>query len=220
MWLTCFLTVSRLTTSSRAMPWFDRPGRQQPQHLQLAAGQRVDDALRRGAGAGPVIGRGRPGVEGTLQPGQAVERDLGRGLAGSLGRDQPAQQRGHRRALVGEEADITLRAGDGERLGQGVHRSLLLAAGGQRQCPQRADLDQAPGPVLGGRRRVQPVQQRQRPLGLPPGEQDPGQHQVPRLPWVDGIVVRSEAATPASSGRPQPDCPGPAAAVPAAPERG
>ena len=130
----------------------------------------------------------RPGTRGdilrakrALQPGQAAERDLRGRPAGPLGRDQPGQQRGHRRPLVGEDPDITLRAGQGERLGQHVHRAVCLTAGGQRQRPQRADLDQAADPVLSGRRRMQPVQQRERRAGPGLGQQDPGQHQMPWL---------------------------------------
>ena len=111
-------------------------------------------------------------------------------LAGPLGRDQSAQQRGHRRPLVGEDPHVALRAGQGERPGQRGHRSRLLAAGRERQRPQRAGLDEAAGPVLGGRRRVQPVQQRKRPAGPALGEQHPGQHEMPRLAGVIRLIVR------------------------------
>ena len=94
-----------------------------------------------------------PGAEGPLEPGQVAERDAGRGLTGALGRDQPPEQRGHRRPLVGEHPDIALRAGQGERRGQDIHRAGLLAGGRQRQRPQRLDLDDAARPVLRGRRR-------------------------------------------------------------------
>ena len=96
----------------------------------------------------------------------------------------------------------------------------LVAAGGQRQRPQRADLDQAAGPVLGDRCGVQPVQQRERLAGLALGQQDPGQHQMPRLARVVRLVARAEAASARSSGRPRPRRPGPAAAAPAAPGPG
>ena len=129
---------------------------------------------RRGPGRAGV-----PGVEGPLEPGQVAERDLGGCLAGALGRDQPAEQRGHRRPLVGEDPDVTLRAGERERPGQGVDRACLHPAGGQRQRPQRAGLDEAANPVLGGSRGVQPVQQRQRLAGPALGEQQAGQHQMP-----------------------------------------
>ncbi len=148
------------------MAWFDLPCRQHPQHLKLTAGQLLDQARhRRGGRAGPGARPSVPDVKGALEPGQAAERDP-RAVAGPLGRDQPAQQRGHRRSLVGEDPDIALRAGQRERIGEGVHRVGVLAAGGQRQRPQRAGLDHAADPVLGDRRRVQPVQQRER-LGGP-----------------------------------------------------
>ena len=121
-----------------------------------------------------------PGVEGPLEPGQVAERDLGGRPAGALGRDEPAEQRGHRRALVGEDPDVALRAGEHERPGQGRDRACFIAAGRQSQRPQRAGLDQAAGPVLGGRRGVQPVQQCQRLPGPVLGEQHPGQHQSAR----------------------------------------
>ena len=69
----------------------------------------------------------------------------------------------------------------------------FIAGSGQSQRPQRAGLDQAAGTVLGDRRGVQPVQQCQRLPGAVLGEQDPGQHQVPRLARVVLVVVRSEA---------------------------
>jgi hypothetical protein len=128
-------------------------------------------------------------------PGQAAKRDTAdRGPLRPLGRDQRAQQRGHRRALIGEHPDITLRAGQRERPGQGVHRGVLLAGGRQCESPQRADLDDAARPVLADGRRVQPLQQRERRARAVLGEQHPGQHQVLGLPRVAGFVVRAEAA--------------------------
>jgi hypothetical protein len=94
------------------MAWFDRPA-EHSQHFQLAASQRVDQAGHCRGSAGPGIWRGILCLERALQPGQAAERDLRGGLPGPLGRDQPAQQRGHRRALVGEDPDITRWAGQG-----------------------------------------------------------------------------------------------------------
>jgi hypothetical protein len=61
--------------------------------------------------------------------GQVAERDPGRGLAGSLGGDQPGQQRSHRRSFVGEDPDVALRAGQRQRPGQGGDRGGFLAAG-------------------------------------------------------------------------------------------
>ena len=140
----------------------------------------------------PWTGAGVP--EGPLEPGQEGQRDPGRGLVGPLGRDQPAQQLGHRRAFVGEDPDVALLAGQGERPGQDGYRFVLPAAGRERQGAQGAGLDDAAGPLLAHRRGVQPVQQRERPAGLALGEQEPGQHQVPRLASVVRLVVRVEAA--------------------------
>ena len=168
--------------------------RQHPQHLQLTAGQLLDQARhRRGGRAGPGARPRVPDVKGALEPGQAAERDTRGRLAGPLGRDQPGQQRGHRRALVGEDPDIALRAGQREHVSEGVHRVGVLAAGGQRQRPQRAGLDHAADPVLGDRRGVQPVQQRERLGGPLLGQQHPGQHQVSRLPRVTRLIVGVQA---------------------------
>ena len=132
-------------------------GRQHLKHFKLTAGQRVDQARHRRDAAPPGTRGDVLRAKRALQPGQAAERDLRSRPAGPPGCDQPGQQRGHRRPLVGEDPDIALRAGQGERAGQRVHRAVCLTAGGQRQRPQRADLDQAAGPVLRGRRHVQPV---------------------------------------------------------------
>ena len=163
-------------------------GRQHLEHLELAAGQRVDQARYRGGGR-----RGGFGAERAPQPGQVTERDARGRLPGPLGCDQPSQQRGHRRPLVGEDPDIALRAGQRERFGQGVHRVGVPAAGGQRQRPQRAGLDETAGPVLGDRRRVHPVQQRERRGGPILGQQHPGQHQVSRLPRIARLVPGAQA---------------------------
>ena len=101
---------------------------------------------------------GAPGAEGPLEPGQVAERDVGGCPAGALGRNEPAEQRGHRRALVGEDPDIALRAGELERLGESRDRACFISGGCQRQRPQRARLDEAVAPALGDRRGVQPVQ--------------------------------------------------------------
>ena len=165
---------------------------QHPEHFQLAAGQRIDDPGPGGALAG--IRRGRPGAEGTPQLSQVAERDAGGHVAGALGRDKPAEQRGHRRPLVGEDPDIALWAGEYERAGQGRDRASRIAARRQRQGPQRANLNEAAGPVLGRCRRVQPVQQGERLAGPVLGQQDPGQDQMLRLAEVTGSVPRAEAA--------------------------
>jgi hypothetical protein len=114
-------------------------------------------------------------------------------MTGPLGCDQLAQQRGHRRSLVGEDPDIALRAGQGERSGQTVHRVRILAHGGERQRPQCPGLDDTAGPVLGQRGRVQPVQQRQRLTGPALGEQHARQYQVLGLRWVARLVTGAEA---------------------------
>ncbi len=141
---------------------------------------------------GPGFGVRR--VERALDPGQAAERDLGGGLPGPLGGDQPAEQRGHRGAFVGEDPDVALGTGQHERPGQGIHRGGFLAAGGQGQRPQRADLDDAAGPGLADRDCVPPVQQRERLARKALGEQYPGQHQISRLAGVVRVVAGAEAA--------------------------
>jgi hypothetical protein len=54
-------------------------------------------------------------AERALQPGQAGQRDPGRSLIAALGRDEPAQDSGHGRPLVGEDPDVSLRAAQVER---------------------------------------------------------------------------------------------------------
>ena len=106
---------------------------------------------------------------------------------------EPAEQRGHRRALVGEDPDVALRAAERKRPGDGCDRAGFIAGGRQGQRPQRTDLDQATGPVLGDRRGVQPVQQCQRLPGPVLGQQDPGQHQVAGFSGIVWLVVRAKA---------------------------
>ena len=161
--------------------------------VSTSSSRLVSCSTRPGTAGGAVPDR-EPGlvcprIKGALEPGQAAERDLRGRSAGPLGCDQPGQQRGHRRSLVGEDPDIALRAGQGEHVGQRGHRAVCITAGGQRQRPQRADLDQAAGPVLRGRRRVQPVQQRQRRAGPVLGQQDARQHQMRLLAGVIRLVV-------------------------------
>ena len=109
-------------------------------------------------------------------------------------RSKPGQQRAHRPPPVGEHPDITLRAGEHERPGQGVHRRVLLARGRQRQRLQHGDLDDAAGAALGFGCRVEPPQQCECLGGAVLGDQHPGQHQILRLPQVAGLIVRAEAA--------------------------
>ena len=134
-------------------------------------------------------------VERPQQPGQVVEWDgAGGGVFGPLGRDQPAEQGTHRRAFVGEDPDVALGTAEGERLGQGIHRGRVVAAGRQRQRLQREYLDDATHPALGGRCGVQPLQQRERLGGAVLREQHPGQHQILRLPGIARLVIHAEAA--------------------------
>ena len=115
------------------------------------------------------------------------------GLLCSLRGDQPAQQRPHRRPLVGEDPGVALRAGEGKRLGQGGDGGGLVAAGRQRQCPQRLDFDDATGTVLGDRGLEQALEQRKGPPWAVFREQDPGQHQISPLPRVTRFVVGVQA---------------------------
>ena len=82
----------------------------------------------------------------------------------------------------------------GRATGQGVHRGLLVAAGGQRQRPQRADLDDAACPALGGRRHEHSFHERKRLSRAVLGEQHPGQHQIRRLAGVIRLVVRAKVS--------------------------
>ena len=70
----------------------------------------------------------------------------------------------------------------------------LIAVRLEGQGAQGLHFDEAAGPVLGGRRRVQPIQERDRPIGKALGEKQAGQHQMAGFPGVVGIVVRVEAA--------------------------
>ncbi len=135
------------------------------------------------------------GVKATLEADQVAQRDPGRGGMASLLRSgQPGQQRGHRRPLVGDDPHITLGAGEREHPGQGIYRGGVITAGRPRQRPQRPGFDYAADAVLADRRRVQPVHQREGPVGPALGEQHPGQQQIARLVRVVRLVVRAEAA--------------------------
>ena len=95
------------------MAWFDLPAASisSTSSSRLVSGSTRPGRRRGapGAGAGAV-----PGAERALQPGQVAERDVAAaGLISPLGREQPGQQRGHRRPLVGEDPDVALRAGRG-----------------------------------------------------------------------------------------------------------
>ena len=70
-------------------------------------------------------------AERLQNPGQAAEGDAaGSGLLCPLGRDQLAEQDAHRRALVGEDPQVALRAGEDERLGQRGQRRGFVTLGG------------------------------------------------------------------------------------------
>jgi hypothetical protein len=82
-----------------------------------------------------------------------------------------------------------LPAGRGEHLGERAEGAGVIAPGGQRQRPQRLNLDDAAGPALASRGGKQPLQQRECGAGVVLGEQHPGQHQIPGLPRVIWLVV-------------------------------
>jgi hypothetical protein len=108
-----------------------------------------------------------------------------------LSRHQPADEVGHRSALVGEDPQVALRPAQRERLGQHAHRLGLLAAGRQRQRPQCLDLDDAAGPALRDRQPVQPLQQPERIVWPVLREQQPRQHQIRPFTGVVRRVVRT-----------------------------
>jgi hypothetical protein len=87
-----------------------------------------------------------------------------------------------------------LRAAECERLGQGLYRTGLLAAGRQRQRLKRPDLDDAARAVLAFCGRAQPVQQAQRRAGPALGEQHPRQQQVFLFALVCRLVAGVKAA--------------------------
>ena len=140
-------------------------------------------------------------------PGQVAQRDAGGGLAGALGRDEPPEQRGHRRALVGEDPHIALRAGEQDGLGEGRDRACSIAGGGQGQRPQRTGLDEAAGPGLSPRRAAGPA-------GPAPGRAGPGRAGPGPAP---GARTRGRTAarrpgagrSPAGNGPRRAGCPGP-----------
>ena len=188
-WLTCFLTVSRLTTSSWAIRGLGMPA---ASSARISSSRAVSCSPRRWR---RQVRPSRLLAEDPQEPGQTGWRDAARGgLYCLLGRDQSAQQRAHRRTLVGEHSGIALRASEGEHPGQDVHRAGLLAAGSQSQRPQRLGLDDAAGPVLGGRRRVQPLQQGDCLGGAVLGEHHPRQHPDLPLPLICRLVASGEAS--------------------------
>jgi hypothetical protein len=65
------------------------------------------------------------GIEGDGRNGTTPEPS---GVEGPLGRDAPAEQHGHWRALVGEDPDVAWRAAERKRPGQDRDRRCFLAA--------------------------------------------------------------------------------------------
>src|SRR6266545_1288616 len=89
-----------------------RPARsQQPQHLELPVGQGLDSAGRAGGGALRLSRTAGGGPERPDDPVQVLPHRAGacRNAAPLPCADEAAQERGHRRALVGEDADVALR---------------------------------------------------------------------------------------------------------------
>ncbi len=111
------------------------------------------------------------------------------------GSRQLGEQGAHRRVPVGQDPDIAVPAGERDRLGQRAEGAGVIAAGGQRERPQRLDLDDAAGPALAGRGVEQPPQQGECRAGVVSGEQHPGQHQIGRLPRVIWLVVWAETSS-------------------------
>jgi len=120
---------------------------QQPQHLQLAVAER----LHQPRNAGDLVGRGWGGagtvrLECPRQPVQVARRHRTgqRHLAGALGGVEPAEQAGHRRALVDEHPHIALIASQDQRLGQRGQRASLVAHRVQGEPLHRPQLDDLP----------------------------------------------------------------------------
>jgi hypothetical protein len=82
--------------------------------------------------------------------------------------------------------------GQGDRLGQGGHRSGVLPAGGQPRRPLRLHLDEVTNPGPGDRQCVQVLEQ----PGCLVGSVLREQHQMRRLVRVGRLVVRAAAALP------------------------
>jgi hypothetical protein len=94
------------------------------------------------------------------EPSQVIRVDVA-GCAPLVlrGDGEPGQQRAHRSALVGKDPDVALRAGQRDRLGQGTEGAAVIAMGGQRQRPQRLNLDDTADAVLARRGGWQSLQQ-------------------------------------------------------------
>jgi hypothetical protein len=110
---------------------------------------RVRAGLRRHRPAGRPPGAG-PGTPTGRRPSPRPPATRG---------DELVEHGGQRRALAGEHGQVTLGPGKRDRLGQRGERAGLVAARGQRPCPQGHQLDQGAGALLGCRRSPRPFQQ-------------------------------------------------------------
>ena len=130
-WFDLPAAISRSTSNSRSVSGSARPG---------------------GAAAARPRRHGTGLAAGAHEHGQVAGVDAAsRVLLVRLGSGQLGEQGVHRRALVGEDADIAMPAGEGERLGQRAEGAGLIAAGGQRERSQRLYLNDAVSTVLAGR---------------------------------------------------------------------
>src|SRR5258705_7133181 len=80
-------------------------GRECLEHLELAVGQRLDDARCRRRAASPGIWPDGRGVECAVEPGQVADRDPALTPACPLGGDELPEQRRHRRAPPAADPD-------------------------------------------------------------------------------------------------------------------
>ena len=158
-------------------------GPEQPQHVQLALAQGLDEALS-GGSAGVAAG--------AQEPADVVPR-------GALFRD-PSQQRRHRRSLTGEHADVPLRLGQGQRPLQRRHRARDVGAGVVGERLQHQDLDDAARPLPRFGRLAKALQEPGRIIdgslrALRPvlGQQRPGQGDVLELAQIGEIGLSRQA---------------------------
>jgi len=100
-------------------------GGQQPQHLQLPLGQGLDQPGWDRDGLARRCLRGRERLDDLVQVLGRRTR-ASRGTTPLAGADEAAQQGGHRRPLVGEDADVPFLPGQGERLGQQGEGALMV----------------------------------------------------------------------------------------------
>ena len=107
-------------------------GSEQPEHVELAFAQRLDQAL---TGGRAVLGLANGGQESA---------DVARGDPAFRGR---SEQGGHGWALVDEDADVALRLGQRQRASQRRQRSRDVAARLVGERLQHQDLDDAARPA-------------------------------------------------------------------------